>query len=248
MSAFADSISIVIPAFNEEATIVPVVDEARGVLASLTTDYEVLVVDDGSSDETGARADELARRDPAHVRVIHHDQNRGFAGAIKTCYANAQKDWVFLAPADKQVDLGELKNFVALADGADIVVGYRMNRADGFSRKLNSFAFHLLCRIFFGITLKQISTSKLYRRTLLQSIPIQAAPSSAMVEPEVIFKAMQRGARLREVGMTHYPRAAGKPKGTGARMIVNTFGELFRLWWVLRVAPPSPRALTTKQS
>ncbi|MBI4670248.1 MAG: glycosyltransferase family 2 protein [Chloroflexi bacterium] len=238
---FPDSISIVIPAYNEEATIVSVMNEAQTVLQSLTRDYEVLVVDDGSTDRTGALADDVARRDPAHVRVIHHDGNKGFAGAIKTCYGNASQDWVFLAPADKQVDLSELKNFIALTDGTDIIVGYRKHRADGLRRELNSWLFHLLCRIFFGIHLKQISTSKLYRRTLLQSIPLQAAPSSAMIEPEVIFKAMQKGARIREVGMNHYPRAAGKPKGTGVRMIVNTFGEMFRLWWVLRVAPkPAP--------
>lgn len=238
---FQDSISIVIPAFNEEATIVSVVDEAREVLKTLTADYEVLVVDDGSTDHTGALAEELAANDPLHVRVLHHETNKGFAGAIKTCYANASKDWVFLAPADKQVDLSELKNFVALTDGMDIVVGYRKHRADGLRRELNSTVFHLLCRLFFGIRLKQISTSKLYRRTLLQSIPLEAAPSSAMIEPEVIFKAMQRGARTTEVGMNHYPRAAGKPKGTGVRMIFNTFGEMFRLWWVLRVAPSPER-------
>ena len=239
---FSDSISIVIPAYNEEATIAAVMQEAQTVLQTLTRDYEVLVVDDGSTDNTGALADDVARDDPAHLRVIHHDGNKGFAGAIKTCYGNASKDWVFLAPADKQVDLSELGNFVALTDNADIVVGYRKNRADGLRRELNSFLFHLLCRIFFGIKLKQISTSKLYRRTLLQSIPLQAAPSSAMIEPEVIFKAMQKGARIKEVGMNHYPRAAGKPKGTGIRMIVNTFGEMFRLWWVLRVAPEPVRA------
>lgn len=238
---FQDSISIVIPAYNEEATIVAVIHEAQTVLQSLTRDYEVLVVDDGSTDQTGALADDVARGDPAHVRVLHHDGNKGFAGAIKTCYGNASKDWVFLAPADKQVDLSELKNFVALTENADIVVGYRKHRADGLRREMNSFMFHLLCRIFFGIKLKQISTSKLYRRALLQSIPLEAAPSSAMIEPEVIYKAMQKGARIKEVGMNHYPRAAGKPKGTGVRMIVNTFGEMFRLWWVLRVAPkPAP--------
>lgn len=246
---FQDSISIVIPAFNEEATIVSVVEEARDVLQNITREYEVLVVDDGSTDETGALADEVARNDPAHVRVLHHETNKGFAGAIKTCYANASKDWVFLAPADKQVDLSELKNFVALTDGVDVVVGYRKHRADGLRRELNSVVFHLLCRIFFGIKLKQISTSKLYRRALLQPITLEAAPSSAMIEPEVIFKLMQHGARMTEVGMNHYPRAAGKPKGTGARMILNTFGEMFRLWCVLRVAPntPAPRTSTTKE-
>lgn len=234
---FSDSISIVIPAFDEEGTIVSVLDDACTVLKSITNDYEVLVVDDGSTDRTGALAEQSARKDPTHIRVIHHERNKGFAGAIKTCYANASKDWVFLAPADKQVDLRELKNFVALTDGNDIVVGYRKHRADGLRRELNSFVFHWLCRIFFGIQLRQISTSKLYRRALLQSIPLQAAPSSAMIEPEVIFQAIRRGARMTEVGMNHYPRAAGVPKGTGVRMIFNTFGEMFRLWWVLRVAP-----------
>jgi glycosyltransferase involved in cell wall biosynthesis len=240
-----ESISIVIPAFNEEATLGSVVDEGREVLRTLTRDYEVLVVDDGSTDATGAIADRAAHDDPSHVSVIHHRKNQGFAGAIKTCYANASKDWVFLAPADKQVDLRELANFVAVIDGADIIVGYRKNRAEPFYRSFNSHAFHLLCRIFFGIKLKQISTSKLYRRTLLQAIPIEASPSSAMVEPEVIFRAMQRGARIREVGMTHYPRAAGKPKGSGVRMIVRTFVELFRLWLKLRVAPARPSAIVS---
>lgn len=232
---FQDSITIAIPAYNEHETIVDVVNDARRVLAEITNDYQVLVVDDGSTDGTGALADALQQEDPAHVRVLHHEQNKGFAGAIKSCYANGSKDWLFLAPADKQVDLNELHNFIPLTADADVVVGYRMYRAEPFYRSLNSFLFHGLCRVLFGIKLKQISTSKLYRRALLQSITIDASPSSAMIEPEVIYKLMQRGARFKEVGMHHYPRAAGKSKGANPLMIARTFGEMFRLWWNLRV-------------
>lgn len=232
---FAESITIAIPAYDEAETIVDVVNEARTVLQGITNDYEVLVVDDGSTDGTSALVDEMRAQDREHIRVIHHEQNRGFAGAIKSCYGNASKDWVFLAPADKQVDISELNNFIPLTQNADIIVGYRLYRAEPFYRSLNSFLFHSLCRILFGIRLKQISTSKLYRRRILQAITIEASPSSAMIEPEVIYKAMRMGARFAEVGMHHYPRAAGRPKGSNPMMIVRTFREMFRMWWILRV-------------
>jgi glycosyltransferase involved in cell wall biosynthesis len=229
-----ESISIVIPAFNEEATVESVVSEALSVLQTLADEYEVLVVDDGSTDDTGAIVDRLGSANDK-VRVIHHARNIGFTGAIKTCYQNARCDLVFLAPADKQVDLSELRSFTALIGDCDIVVGHRFARSEPFYRSFNSWGFHLLCRIFFGIKLREISLCNLYRRWVLQAMGIESTPSSAMIQAEVIYKAIRMGCRIKEVGMSHYPRAAGKSKGANPGMIIRTSLEMLRLWWKLRV-------------
>lgn len=230
-----ESISIVIPAFNEEATIEAVVKEALSVLPTLTGEYEVLVVDDGSTDDTGVIADRLASESD-EVRVIHHARNMGFTGAIKTCYDNALCDLVFLAPGDKQVNLSELRNFTDLIGDCDIVVGHRLVRSEPFYRSFNSWGFHLLCRILFGIRLREISLCNLYRRWVLQAMQIESLPGSAMIQAEVMYKAMKMGCRIKEAAMSHYPRAAGKSKGANPGMIIRTFAEMLRLWWKLRVS------------
>lgn len=229
----SESISIAIPAFNEEATIESVVNEALGVLQSLTAEYEVLVIDDGSTDNTGMIADHLASANH-RVRVVHHPRNMGFTGAIKSCYENALCDLVFLAPADRQVDLSELCNFTDLIDDCDIVVGHRFRRSEPFYRSFNSRGFHLLCRIFFGIKLREISLCTLYRRWVLQAITIESRPGSALIQPEVMYKAMKMGCRIKEVEMSHYPRAGGKSKGANPGMIIRTLIEMLRLWWKQR--------------
>lgn len=234
------SLTIAIPAFNEKGSIEKVALVALATAKSLTRDCEVLLVDDGSTDTTGVIMDRLAGK-YKKIRVIHHPHNQGFSGAIKSCYRDAKKDLVFLVPADGQVDIRDITLFLDKIHAADVVVGYRRNNPEHWRRKLNSFLFHSAYRLLFGIPLKEISTSILWKKKVLDSIEITASPGSAMIEPEVIYRAWKKGFRFSQVGIPYYPRLSGKPNGANPMMILLTLKEMLRLWWVLCISAPRRR-------
>lgn len=220
-----NSLTIAIPAFNEAGSIEKVISDAFTAARELAKEYEILVVDDGSTDGTG----ELVSRIP-HITLITHKKNQGFSGAIKSCYQNAARELVFLLPADGQIKAADCKLFLDKIDQADVVVGFRKNNPEPFSRKLNSYVFHALYRTLFGVRLKEISTSILWRKKVLDTINITAIPRSALIEPEVVYKAWSAGFRFAEVGIPYYPRVAGIAKGSNPLMILVTIKELLRLW------------------
>ncbi len=228
------SLTIAIPCFNESGFLTSVVKQSLNVAQSLTIDYEILLVDDGSTDGTGKIIDTLSMRN-RHIKGIHHAKNQGFSGAIKSCYRNATKDLVFLIPADGQVDPGDVKKFLVKIDRADVVVGFRITNPEPCVRKFNSLLFHILYRILFGVKLKEVSTAVLWRKKVLDALPMTAAPRSAMIEPELIYRSWKKGYRITDVGIPYYLRKKGKPKGTNPLMILVTLKELTRLWWKLCV-------------
>lgn len=223
------SLTIAIPAYNEAGSIRQVVAQARAVAKQYASDYEILVVDDGSIDGTASRIS------PTKITLISHPKNQGFSGAIKSCYKHATKDLVFLLPADGQIKAEDCKLFLEKIGSADVVVGFRKNNPESLSRRINSFVFHALYRTLFGVKLREISTSILWRKKVLDSINITAIPRSALIEPEVVYKAWAAGWRFAEVAIPYYPRQTGKAKGSNPLMILMTIKELLRLWWQQRV-------------
>lgn len=226
-------LSITIPAYDEVECLERAVDEAREVLARLGGDGEVLVVDDGSRDGTGALADDLAARH-ANVRAVHHAANRGFSGAMITCFREAAGDAVFLAPADGQIRMAEVERFLALGPAVDIVVGVRDRRADGLERTLLSRGFHTLSRTLFDLPFREFSSAFLFRRSLLASMPFVSAPRSATILPEVLCRARMRGARIETLEVRHLPRVAGRPKGAQLSVALRTGFELLRVAAIVR--------------
>jgi glycosyltransferase involved in cell wall biosynthesis len=221
-------ITVGIPAYNEKECLESVVRNARDVLTRLAETYEVLVIDDGSTDGTGALADELAGRWP-EVRVVHHPENLSFSGAIRSLHRNSRGRWLFLCPADGQVDVGEIEQFLRERSRADVVLGYRLTRPDRWYRRINSVLFKLMTRMLFGFRFREISNCKLYRVDLLKDLPVLSRPGTATIEPEVIFRLSRRGARFVEVPYTLLPRQAGTAKGGSPLMILRTFVALFWL-------------------
>lgn len=240
------SLTIAIPAFNEQDSLKAIVIRAIKVAQALTKDYEILLVDDGSTDATGKIIDTFSKRNH-HIKALHHAKNQGFSGAIKSCYRNASKNFVFLIPADGQVDPGDVKKFLKKIHDTDVVVGYRISSPESLVRKLNSFLFHTLYRMLFRVRLKEVSTAVLWRKKVLDTLLMTSAQRSAMIEPELIYRAWQKGYRITEVGIPYYPRKCGRPKGTNPLMIMVTVRELLRLWWKLRFIDTHTAVLVEKK-
>lgn len=221
------SISIVIPAYNEEKTVGKVAEKALKETKKLKIDFEIVLVNDGSVDKTRQIINRLARR--KGIRAVHHKKNKGFTGAIKTCFGSASKHFVFLAPADGQYNFEELSLFLDSIKGHDVAVGYRKKKERNVVRRLNSWSFHFLCKILLNINLKEISSVSLWRREVFNSINIASSDRSAMFLPELISKAIKKKYKFTEVPIKWGKRKGGEAKGANPTMIIKTFFEMFKL-------------------
>src|SRR3989440_683714 len=170
-----DSISAVLPAYNEEENIETATKRLADVLRSLNLrDWEVIVVDDGSVDQTGQIADRLVEEDPEHIRVFHHNPNRGYAEALKTGFTNARHQLIFYTDSDNQFDVREITSLLPLIENADIVNGFRIYRFDPLTRLVLSWGFNLLVRIMFRIKVRDIDCAfKLFRREVFDKVTIE---------------------------------------------------------------------------
>jgi glycosyltransferase involved in cell wall biosynthesis len=229
MPTAVDELSVFFPAHDEAANLERTVDAALAVVKGLALrEYEVIVVDDGSTDGTGAIADDLAERH-ASVRVIHHDTNRGYGAALKSGLAAARLDWIFYSDSDCQFDLSELALLLPFAEQHDAVIGYRAQRSEGVARKLNQFLWTRLVRAVVGLDVRDVDCAfKLLRRSSVQpALPLVS--DGAVISAELLVKLQRAGARIKQVPVTHHPRPAGRPSGASPRVIVRAFRELFRL-------------------
>jgi len=225
-------LSVFFPAYNEEENIRGTVEKALDFLPLVADTYEVIIVNDGSSDATGRVAGELESEHPA-VRVITHDHNRGYGAAIKTGFASSRYAYVFFTDGDGQFDIQELAKFAELAPECDIVAGYRIKRNDPFYRVMNAKAYNLLVRILFGLHLRDIDCAfKVIRKDVINAVDLKS--ESQFVSAEFLIKAKKMGYSIRETGAHHYPRQHGTPTGNSIKSIVNSFKELFLLWKELR--------------
>lgn len=216
------------PAYDEAPNLAGVAAEALAALATSGEDGELLIVDDGSSDGTGAIADDLAVRDP-RVRVVHHARNLGFSGAMTTSLRQARGEWVFLVPADGQIDMRELIRFLAARADADIVVGVRRGRPERIGRVMLSRAFHRIAKTIFPLPLEEFSSIFLFRRNLVDAMPIRSRPRGATFLPEILYRANARQARFVELLIDPRPRRGGRAKGAQVSVMLLTLLELLRL-------------------
>jgi glycosyltransferase involved in cell wall biosynthesis len=225
-----NGLSFFFPALNEEDNVAPIVEEALAVLPRFADDLEITVVDDGSSDRTGAIADELATKDP-RVRVIHHGTRRGYGGAVRSGLVAATKPWVFFTDGDRQFALEDLGLLIAAADDADAVVGYRIKRADPTRRLFVAWVYNRLIRLLFGGGWRDVDCAfKLFRREMFQRVPLTRVQSNgAFFSPELLITLRRAGVRVRQVGVRHFPRTAHEPKGASPRVIARAIRDLLRL-------------------
>ena len=227
-------ISVFLLAHNEEGNIQRVIEGFRAELPKLTNDYEIIVVDDGSRDQTGQIAERMAISD-RHISVVHHASNRGYGGAVISGINAASKPYVLLCDGDGQFDPADAVLLAAKIRDYDLVAGCRARRADPLIRRVNGKAWSILMRLLFGIRLTDVDCGfKLFRREVLSNLELEA--NGAMITTELLAKLAGQGARVTEVRVRHLPRIAGEQSGNSIRVVLRAFKELFALYRKLRMA------------
>lgn len=217
-------LSIVLPAHNEESNIELALTRARAVAERLCSDFEIIVVDDGSRDGTAEIVEAAAAKDP-RIQLVRHEQNLGYGEALRTGFGAATLEWLFFTDADNQFDLEEIESFLSWTDRADVVAGYRINRQDPLLRRFFAKGWNVLVRALFYVPVRDIDCAfKLFRRSAIEKVDLESI--GAMVNTELMVKLARSGASVIEVGVTHLPRTAGRASGANPRVILRAFREL----------------------
>ncbi len=228
MAKYPISVSAFFPAHNEVENIAPLTEKTVRVLSEHLDDFEVLIINDGSTDGTKEKADELAEKYP-EVKAIHHQINRGYGGAVKTGIASCTKEWIFFTDGDGQFDTNEIPLLLEHTGEYDAVVGYRMNRQDPIHRKLFAFCWGTLIRILFGFRVKDLDCAfKLLRREYFEGLELKA--EGAVISVEIFSILKRNNARIKQVGVHHYPRLAGEQSGGSVKVVARAFKELLLLF------------------
>lgn len=225
------SLSVFFPAFNEEESIVVTVKRAKDVLIKLPLVWEIVIVDDGSSDKTPILVDELAKRDK-QIKVIHQ-KNGGYGMALRTGLKNARYDWIVYTDADGQFDFSQVTELMTATKNADAVWGYRVNRRDSVIRLVTGFCWLASLKILFGLNLRDVNCGfKLIRRDVLTKIGELTSTRGGMINAELAIKIKEKGFKIVEVGVSHFPRIFGTPTGLSLDVVINSYYELLkmRLW------------------
>ena len=226
-------ISHFFPTYNEEGNISKVVQDAAKVLPKVARKWEIIIVNDGSTDKTEAIAKKLAANDK-HIRLITHKENKGYGGALKTGYENAKYSWVSFADSDGQFDFSEIANLIKETDSADLVLGYRLKRADSAKRVILTWGWKTLARVLLGLSVRDYSCGfKLIKKEVYQGIQ-PLVGEEKVTQIEMLVKARRKGYKFAEVGVHHYPRTSGKQTGANFMVFAKSVLGLFKLWWILK--------------
>src|ERR1041385_206322 len=227
-------LSLFFPMYNEEGNIEQAVTSALGVLSEVSDQHEVIVVDDGSRDQTGRIADRLAASN-GNVRVVPHPVNRGYGAAVRSGLEAARYPLMVLADGDNQFDLTELSVLLRNLGENDIISGYRIDRHDPAFRRLYAFMYNRTARLLFRIPIRDVNCGfKVYRKSIVERLLPQLRSTGALINVEMFARARKLGARVTEVGVHHYPREVGQQTGGNPAVIVRACKEMLELWRELR--------------
>ena len=217
-------LSVVVPCFNEEGNIARVVRQAAEVGRELASELEIIVVDDGSTDDTALVLSDLRAR-IAELRIVSHPRNRGYGAAVRSGLDRASMEYVFLTDGDGQFDLGELPRAASLLGRHDVVAGYRTNRRDGWWRYLWGRAWTALVNHVFGLGVRDANCAfKLLPQSLVSSSDLRS--DGALISAELLYEARRFDLSVGECAVSHYPRPTGQQTGASVRVILTAFLEL----------------------
>ena len=232
------SITVVVPAYNEEGVIARTVEDIVETLSSAADDFEVVVVDDGSRDCTASIVNGLRERF-AMLRLVSHANNRGYGAALASGFAAATRELIFLTDGDGQFDVRELPGFLTRLETADLVIGYRRPRADPRLRRLYGWGWNMLVNSLFGYVARDADCAfKLFRRRVLCEVKIYSTGHT--ISPELLIKARRAGFRVAEARVTHLPRTSGEAKGARLDAVIRALCELARLRLEIARLPRRP--------
>ena len=221
------SVSVFFPCYNEQDNIRSLVDKTLRTLGALDMEFEIILVNDGSSDATGSVADELSETH-GPVRVIHHKTNLGYGAALQTGFREAKKDLIFYTDGDGQFDIEEMPPLLDMIQDCDIVSCFRLNRQDPLNRKINGWCWTRLVCLLFGLHMRDIDGAfKLYRREVFDNMTL--CSTGALIDSEVMARATRKGCRIKQKGVHHFPRTAGQQTGANLRVVLRAFVELYHL-------------------
>jgi glycosyltransferase involved in cell wall biosynthesis len=225
----APGLTMFFPAYNDAGTIASLVIQAQEAIRQLTSDFEVIVVNDGSRDHTGQIADELARAYP-NVRVIHHLGNRGYGGALRSGFGAATKELIAYTDGDAQYDPSEIATLWArLDDEADMVTGYKISRSDPFHRIIIGRLYHHAVKLLFALRVRDVDCDfRLMRREVFDRVRLER--DSGVICLELMRKVQDAGFRVVEVPVHHYHRTHGRSQFFNVRRIVRTAIDVAKLW------------------
>jgi len=245
-----ESISAFFPAYNDAATIGGLVEKTFELLKASGREFEILVVNDGSRDATPRVLERLQKQYGAAFRVVHHPVNRGYGAALRSGFGAATKELVFYTDGDGQYDPAELAALLPhMKPSVGLVNGYKTRRSDPFHRIFIGTTYNTIVSVAFGLRVRDIDCAmKVFRREVFDGLRLDA--DGPFLSAELLIKLRARGVKMAQVGVNHYPRAAGQNTGASFRKIVRTFGDLAKLRWalwtnrdaVLRRAAPRDRA------
>lgn len=226
------SISVFFPAYNDAGTIASLVVLADKTCRQLTDDYEVIVVNDGSPDHTGDILAELAEK-YANLRVVTHEKNKGYGGALRTGFASATKDLIFYTDGDAQYDARELALLVPLmTDDVDIVNGYKISRSDPWHRIIIGQIYRTIMKLAFGLKIRDVDCDfRLIRRKEFNKVRLFS--NSGTICVEMVKSLQDAGLRFAECPVHHFHRAYGKSQFFNFKRLFKTFKDLSALWWKL---------------
>ena len=221
------SISVFFPCYNEQENVARTVEKAAGMLDRIGADYEIIIVNDGSADDTGKIADGLAAGN-TRIKVVHHPKNLGYGAALQSGFRAATKELVFYTDGDGQFDIEELLPLLPLMKNFDIVSCFRINRQDNLIRKINAWCWTKLVCTVFGMNIRDIDCAfKLYKRKIFDNMTMKS--TGALIDTEILARAIKKGYSVTQRPVHHYPRTAGEQTGAKLKVILRAFRELFKL-------------------
>lgn len=222
-------ITIFFPVYNDEKTVERVTKKSIEVLRKLTNDYEVLIINDGSPDRSGELADEIARKNPGAVRVIHHDSNKGYGTSVREGLKHAKHDWVCFTDGDDEYDVYDLLKMYPLRKHYNLIITFRYVKVYSGLRQLISLVYNIIIRWLYRTRFRDVSTGlRLIYKPILENIELES--TSPFIGAEIVIKTMLKGHPVGEMGIQTFPREFGKGSSTSLKNIMATICDMLTIY------------------